>query len=181
MEVTDRPSAREGAACGSPSDLCAIAPSQARGDLDDGHKSSAIQRCPSADLWLGRTSTVHRSLADSTVGPDTFASDSASQTGTRRKPRWCLCMDEVRVGKDTWLRFPTCAGAGASSQPDRSSAQRPHELQRKNQVGRLHPSRIVRNRPTYIRAAEDQRGPQQRAGALVLDGAVSELATGVST
>ena len=42
-------------------------------------------------------------------------------------------------------------------------------------------SNRMRMKPPHISAGEYQRGPQQRAGALVLDVAASELATGVST
>ena len=46
--------------------------------------------------------------------------------GTRRHPNR-LCRSSpgpLRVG-EVWLRFSTCAGAGASSQPDRSSTSAP--------------------------------------------------------
>jgi hypothetical protein len=152
---------------------------------------------PSADLWLGRTSTVHRSLADSTVGPYTFASESANQTGPAGS-RDCACAwtrsprsrhltapqpplpikpGPLRVGEATWLRFPTCAGAGASSQPDRSSTQRrPQAAAQK--PGRPVPSRPDRTKPPHIHTCSrgSTRAPAA-AGALVLDVAASELAT----
>ncbi len=44
-----------------------------------------------------------------------------------------------------------------------------------------HLAQLDRTKPTCVRAGENQRGPQQRAGALVLEVAVSELPPGVST
>lgn len=41
-----------------------------------------------------------------------------------------------------------------------------------------HLAQLDRTKPTRIHAGEIKRGPQQRAGALVLDVAVSEVATG---
>ena len=95
MVVNDRPSAREGAACGGPSDLRAIAPSQARGDLDDSHKSSASQR-PVGRL-LARTD-VHGAPESGRLDCRAlhFRVYSASQTGPAGS-RDCAC---------AWTRSP---------------------------------------------------------------------------
>jgi hypothetical protein len=85
-------SAREDAACGSPSHLRAIAPSSSRRPRrrHNRARANATRRPTSGSDGRPRCAEVWR---DSTVRPHSFASDSASQTRTRRKRRLSLCMD----------------------------------------------------------------------------------------
>ena len=71
---------------------------------------------------------------------------------------------------------PSAGEVGACGSPSRSRAISASSLGWHGQLAQTYCMK-----PPHISAGEHKRGPQQRAGALVLDVAASELATGVST